>query len=307
MKWSHVAEYGLVRCGAWALTRLPYQFSLAAGRGLGRAIAWLVPRRAAIVMENLRRAFPSDTAEQLSRVAREHFEHLGMSAVEFAWLSTRRRSRVLDRVSIEGQAHYESAKRQGRGTIVITSHFGNWEVLGAAFPRLEPDCSAIVFPQSNALTNRFIDRARTRNGIALIPTGLATRRIFTALRRGGAVLFVSDQDAGGGGIFVDFFGQPASTAKGPILMSLRTGAPVVMALTIREPNGHHRLVLTPPLEWTRTGDESRDVLAGTQRWTRDLEEWIRRYPPLWFWVHRRWKSKPEDRVAESEPETVHAG
>jgi KDO2-lipid IV(A) lauroyltransferase len=129
-----------------------------------------------------------------------------------------------------------------------------------------------------------------------IPRGAALRGILKALREKKFVAILADQDAGSNGIFVDFLGRPASTGRGPAAFVLKTQAPIVFCVAIREPNGRHRVEAESlTFDLSQNGpalSEEEKLKFVTQAWTRVLEKYIRQYPDHWFWMHRRWKTKP---------------
>lgn len=290
MKLAHKLEYVLFRVMAVGVTALPYRTGLRVGAALGRGMFRTDRRHREIVLRNLQMAFPEKSRGWHWDMARRHFEHLVRSVVEFMWLA-KNRQRVLSRITFEGHDHLERAKRAGKGIVLLLPHLGNWEIVGAMYPTMIKTAT-IAFPQSNSLMNDYVDGVREAGGLEVIPTGVAIRRVLEVLRQGYLVGFLADQDAGLGGIFVDFFGRPTCTAKGPAAFALKTGAPIHVTIIRRDEQGNHHMKIHAEIPLERTGDQERDIRVNTQRWSAIVEEEIRKCPEQWFWVHRRWKSVP---------------
>lgn len=178
------------------------------------------------------------------------------------------------------------------GVVIISPHFGNWELVGSVCASFAPSM-AIVFPQSNPYTDRLINQVRNSNNIQTVNTGISVKEVLKAIKNGVNIGFLADQNAGDNGIFVDFMGRPASTAKGPIAIALKTGASVIMTFMIREKDDTHCMIITEEIKLEKTGDLEKDIVTNTKKWTAILEDYVKRYPDHWFWVHRRWKTQPK--------------
>ena len=133
----------------------------------------------------------------------------------------------------------------------------------------------------------------TTGGLKIIRKRRATKYVLKALRDNYIVGFIADQNAGREGVFVEFFGKLASTARGPVAIALKTGAPLILSFDIRLPNDQHRLIITEPMELTVTGDLDKDVACNTAKLRSEFEKQIRRYPCQWMWQHDRWKTRPD--------------
>jgi KDO2-lipid IV(A) lauroyltransferase len=151
----------------------------------------------------------------------------------------------------------------------------------------------VVGEQRNRLVEALMDRVRRSRGLSILSAERDLRGLMGALRRREFVAIAGDQDAGRDGIFIDFLGRPASTAVGPVRLARRFGVPILMGFALRRQDGGMRLELQPPIVVPQDGDESEVVLKYTRSWSATLEEYVRRYPDQWFWMHRRWKTRPE--------------
>jgi len=200
---------------------------------------------------------------------------------------------IAQRTEVTGFSSLTTAFQDGRGAVVASGHIGNWEVAGAAVASRGIQTDVVARGQRNRLFDEDINGTRRNFGLRVVPQSSATKGILRALRQGRVAGLVSDQDAGANGLFVDFFGWPASTARGPALFAVRTGAPLYLGLFVREPGFPQRYVGTFELiETERTGDRDADVEALVAAYTRKLEEAVRRHPEQYFWYHRRWKTRP---------------
>ncbi len=276
------------------LAYLPWRVGLWMGRRLGDLACWVMPGRRAVARENLERAFGRErNGRELDRLCRESFRHLGMTLVEACTFFFRPPSVLLSRVDVEGLDHLKAAAAHGRGILLLTAHLGNWELLAAAHARTGYAASVVVRPLDSAVLDRVVTRFRERGGVEVIPKRRALRGVRDALRRGRMVGILLDQNASRReGVFVPFFGEPASTSKSLALLALWSGAPVVPVFIQRETVGSHRVTIEPALPPPATGDREEDVAAFTAAFSRVVESRIRQSPEQWFWMHRRWRTRP---------------
>lgn len=279
---------------AWILAHLPSSLGLAAGRRLGDVLWWALPRRRAVALDNLERSFGGERSPaELRRLGRRSFQHVGMNAVEVCRYFLRPTHVMLSRVRVEGREQLEAAAAHGRGVLILTAHFGNWELLAAAHGLTELPLSIVTRPLDHPLLDDLAARFRRRSGAELIVKRQAVREVLTALRRKRMVGILLDQNATRAeGVFVPFFGSLACTSKGLALLALRTGAPVVPVFLRREPDGRHCMdvgaALPPP--------EDGLVTTYTTTFNRVLEAAIRRAPEQWLWMHDRWRTRPREAV-----------
>ena len=279
----------LLARGAMAgLRGLSWERARAAGERLGDAVRGLGLRRR-VAQENLALAFPLWSAAERERVLREHYRELGRVVAEYAHLDRLARA-PLGEVLVETAGIEALEPLRSRGAILMSGHFSNFELMGAMVARLNP-VDFLVKPLSNVGVERFIARRRAEAGVGCISTSEGQRGIYQALAAGRWVAILADQDASQRGLFVPFFGRPASTAAGPARLSLKSGAPIVMGFAVRRPDGRFDLQIEGPLELAEP--ETPDaVLRLTAHHVAVLEARVRARPELWFWLHRRWKTRP---------------
>jgi KDO2-lipid IV(A) lauroyltransferase len=296
---KHWLEYQGVLFLLFLAQTLPLAIMLALGRLLGKLTFSILRIRRRVALENLAHAFPEKPAAELKTIARRSYEKFGMMMLEYLRLPKLSENELRERISFampKEQNPYEQALALGKGAICMTGHFGNWEYMGALVALLQYPMVYLYQEQNNPYVAALIRDTRTKMNMPSIPRGAALRGILKALREKKFVAILADQDAGSNGIFVDFLGRPASTGRGPAAFVLKTQAPIVFCVAIREPNGRHRVeaeLLTFDLSQNGPAlSEEEKLKFVTQAWTRVLEKYIRQYPDHWFWMHRRWKTKP---------------
>jgi len=286
---GHLIEALLLRAAAAGFRATGWQRSLGVGARIGDAARAFGLRRR-VAEDNLARVAPGWDAPERERILREHYRELGRVAAEYARMPELVQAAPGEVVSaIVGLEHLEAATARGRGVILMTGHFGNFELLGAVFGRHHP-LDFVVRPLSNARVDAWLTAQRTAAGVGTLRADQDLRGIYRALRGGRWVAMVADQDARRAGIFVPFLGRPASTAVGPARVALATGAPIVMGFVVRDADGRQRCVLDPPYDPGPAGDGAVERITAWH--TARLEQWVRRVPHAWFWLHKRWKTSP---------------
>lgn len=293
MRWSQRGLAALVGGVGWLAGRLPPRAGHWIGAALGELAYWLLPGRRRVAHANLALAFGAALGPRERRgLARATFRHLGVTVLECCRLFFGPPGRMLERVRVEGVEHVKAALAEGRGVFYFGAHLGNWELLAAAHTLTGFPVSAVVRPLDNPFLEALLARARQRGSIGLIPKRRALRDVRAALARGECVGIMLDQNAGRRGVFVPFFGELASTSRSLAVLALKTGAPAIPAFIHRRPDGSHQVTLEPPIALERTGQLEHDVEIATRRFTETIERHVRAHPEQWFWVHRRWKTRP---------------
>jgi Kdo2-lipid IVA lauroyltransferase/acyltransferase len=276
------------------LGMLPRPLARAAGMGLARVVYLLHVRLRQVGMRNLALAFPEKTEGERARILRGEFASLGRQLAEVCHFPKYTRENVEQVVVYDGLENYEQAHARGKGVLFLTAHFGGWE-LSAFTHSLHGHWMHVV---SRAMDNVYLDRLirqyRTMHGNQTVDKNDFVRGLLAAMKAGEVVGILMDTNmTPPQGIFVDFFGIPACTASGLARIALRTDAAVVPTFTIWDADlGKYRLRFDLAVELARTGDLEADIKANTQRFTSIIEEYVRKYPEQWLWVHRRWKTRP---------------
>ena len=260
---------------------------------VGEALFRLAHEQRGLALENLAQAFGDElTEDDRRRIVRGVFRHFARFAVEFV-IAGRNRVRIVHRIvdgSELGRA-IDRLRKRGKGVILVTAHTGNWELAGIWAASRYP-FNVVARRSYYEPFDRVLHRQRFRLGMQTIYRGDSPRNLLRCLRRNEVLAILADQDLKDvEGVFVDFFGRPAYTPTGPVSLAIRTGAPILMAFVLRK--GKRIGIDTQELELARTGDRKEDLRVNTQRWSRALEEFIRKHPDQWPWFHRRWKTTPE--------------
>lgn len=269
-----------------------------ASRRLG-AIWFAVDRKhRTITIENLTTAFGSQMSpEEIRRLAQDVFFNTIRMIFEYAWYYTVSPIDYSGNFRIKGIENVTRALEKKKGVLVVTAHLGNWELATAFGPMTGLPVTVVYRTIKSAPIDQYILDNRIKTGLKLFPLHNALDAVRQALARGEIIGLLSDQNTGHQkGVFVDFFGRKACTNKGLARLALSTGAPVLPIFFYRE-NGKFTLEIQPELPLIRTGNEETDIVANTQAYTSAIEAIVRRYPEQWFWIHKRWKTRPLDEAA----------
>ncbi|MTI59134.1 MAG: lysophospholipid acyltransferase family protein [Firmicutes bacterium] len=259
------------------------------GIGLGKLIYFLLKSRREVTLANLRRALGSNYSEEgLVSLCKKVYQQMGLTFVEFIMTDNLGKDLIESSIEIEGLNYLKEAYQQGKGVIVYTAHFGNWERLGSVISQLGYPVNAIARTQDNVYFDRKINKIRSSQGINIIPKGISVRKVYKVLKGGELLFILGDQNARKKGWQIDFFGIPASTYPGVVQLARRTGSVILPAFLLREEWGKHRLVIKKPYSISK--DASKDAQQELlQELTGVIEAEIRKKPAQWFWPHRRWK------------------
>lgn len=288
-------EYYGLRGLVAGVRRLPMSQLQRLGRRLGRMWYRLDARHRRVAVENLALAFDGEKSRaEIESLAQKTFEQLGVTAVEVCKLAYMDRHRLVEWVGVEGEQNFWAAHGAGKGVLLLTGHFGNWELMGMLPSALDVPITVVARATDNPAIENELARMRSRFGNRVIHKKEALRETMRELRAGGVVAILIDQNvAEREGVFVEYFGRPACTTPTMALLALKTDARVVPTFCLRTENGTHRVVVEPEVELVRTGDLERDVVVNTQRFTSIIEGYVRRHPDHWLWMHRRWKTRPK--------------
>jgi len=285
----HRLEYCAVM-GARAFVRpLPMGAVLGLGTLLGRAFHAVDRSHRRLALQNLEAAFPARPPRERRDIARDMFGHFGRLLTVLLKFSTMRPDEMLACVEFEGEDRVRTAHAAGRGVLLFTGHFGYWEINALVHALVLHPIAVLARPLDNPLLHDLLERVRGRTGNSVIYRRGAIRRVLRALAANQAVAVLIDQhiqtaDA----VYVDFFNRPAATTSALAALALRTGAPVIPVFALPLPGGRFRMVyehaVPPP-----PADDPDALRDFTQRCTDVLEMYVRRYPGLWLWMHRRWR------------------
>jgi len=275
---------------------LPLNIALWLGRCLGDVAFFMLKIRKKIVLKNLAFAFPGRSSDEIYSIAKDTYRFSGMSFVEFLRFPKLKHKNIDDYVEFDGSEYLDKLIAEKSGAVLIGAHFGNWEIMGAAICQKGYPLDVLAFKQHNEYFNNLIDSYRNLMGIGLIQLKFALRTGLKAIKAGRFVAFLADQDAGRrDGIFVDFFGRPASTNQGPAIFALKSEVPVIMGFCIRGESFSKHKVKLIPVDFHKSGNFEEDVKNFTALYNKITEGFIKKYPAHWFWFHKRWKTQPEEK------------
>jgi len=295
---------------ACLLARLPLGVLDWAGYALAALAFDVVRIRRRITLANLQRAFPEKTPAQRRRIGRASYRHVFLEAVEFARLSRMERGSCLDHVVEVVHEERAGLLREQGGFVISLGHLGNWEFLAHYWAERGFPLATLYKPMHNALLDARFLETRKRSGVEYISTRLAGRelwrRLVGAIRRGAGVGFLIDQDARRQGIFIPFFGHPASTATGAATLALRQGVPIVPVFCFRVAPFQFRIEVGEPIRPPDARRAAAHIEELTRRQVAALESAIRRAPEQYFWLHNRWKTQPRER-RKGDPEPGAGG
>jgi KDO2-lipid IV(A) lauroyltransferase len=296
-RWQNRAEYVVLRGAFGILGAMPLWLALRVGEALAwgvLVVAW--PLRH-IGMTNLGIAFPDKPPAERRRILRSSMMNHGRMAAELAHLPRLSDEELSDMVQFEDETWWREAIGWERptGVLILSGHFGNWELLVFAHGRRGYPVTMVHRTMRNPLIDRWLNKVRGRAGTRLVRKAHAATQVLRALREKQLLVLPFDQNSTRGlGVFVDFFGVPASTNTGVARIGLRAGAPIVPVFMVRQGrHARHRVHVLPIIELESTGDLRADVKRNTARLSAVFEDMVRRFPEQWLWVHKRWKTRPE--------------
>lgn len=289
----HSLEFLLLKILECTLRSLPFRLALRVGAVLGTLFSWVLPVRSRVVRANLYRAFGlSMPRHRLRQLVRRCYRNSAVAAVEFMHLRARSASQIKQQVlRIEGEEYFNQVGGKDGGFIALTGHLGNWEFMGAYFSAEGLRLSVIAKPIHNPFVNEYVNKMRREKGYEVISTDEGMKKIVSRLKTGGIVVFLADQDARKAGIFVEFFGAPASTHTGPALFMTRLQVPILPVFDIRVGLDKHVIIFRPPIYPPQEVDKTEAIRLVTEQHVRILEEMVRHYPDQYFWYHKRWKTQ----------------
>ena len=274
---------------------LPRRAARAMGAGIGAVIWTLLGRLRNVGLRNLELAFPEKTVEERRRILRTLYRTLGWQIAEFCKMSGYTLESASRFIRYDGLENYVKARDKGKGVLVLTGHLGAWELSSFYHSLRGMPMSLVIRRLDNPLVDAYVNGIRCLHGNHVIHKDDFARGLLTAMHNGETVGILMDTNmTPPQGVFVPFFGVDACTASGLARVALRTGAAVLPGFLLWE-ESEKRYVLRfgEELELVRTGNAQEDVLANTALFAKTTEDYIRRYPEQWLWVHRRWKTRPE--------------
>lgn len=271
---------------------IPVSFTLWIGRRFGSIAFFFNKRRRLVAYANLKAAFAREKSPQeLRATTKRVYQNVVQTFMEVLNLTKVNRKYVDKYIEVVNMERIRDAAKSGRGTILLTAHFGDWEMSSLVSSVVGFPIMVLVREQKMKRLNELLNRLRESNGCKVIRKGMDVKNIIKALRENNIVGILADQDAGRNGMFVNFFGRPTSSHSGTMQIAKHTDSIVLPNFIVRTHGPYHKVYLEKYIDFreTRSSDDIRDNL---QRYMSLLEEYVRKYPDQWLWLHKRWKSTP---------------
>jgi len=277
-----------------AMRALPHTSFAAAGRighGFGRLVGMLDARHRQVANRNLAAAFPHATAAERKALGRAAFAQAGRTIFEMLWSNQLTHDDIHEVGVVDGYENMEAALQQGRGALLASGHFGNWELMGVVFGLVGMPLHVIARRLADADLEKALVTLRTRTGNQVISKDGAVRGALRALRQGDVVAVMIDLNTvPSQATFVPFFDKLAATSRLLAQLHQRTGAPIVPSFAVPE-GGKYRFVIEPAIELgDLPAEESLELVTAAA--TARLEEHVREHPEAWLWIHDRWRTRP---------------
>jgi len=289
-----LARIGLRIC-SFIVKILPQKFLYGFAKAVASLAFVFAIKQKKIALESLNIAFGKEKSpKEIEKIAKDCFTYMAKSAVELMFFFDKPHI-LKSKVEISGKAFLDQALESGRGVILVSAHFGNFPLLLGRLAVEGYKAGGIMRPMRDEKVEKIFLEKREKFGVKTIysqPRNECVNNTITSLRNNELVFIPIDQNFGTGGVFVNFFGQQAATATGPVILAQRTKAAIVPCFIIRLANDTHRIIFEPEMKLAEDSDQRKAILMNIQRLTGIIETYIRKYPAEWGWIHRRWKSKP---------------
>ena len=274
---------------------LPSSWLYGFAQGLAKIGYSVARKQRKIALESLAIAFgQGKTNQEIGRIAENSFTFMAKSGVEMIFLMDRPRL-LKERVQMVGEQNLQAALSKGKGVILVSAHFGNFPLMMSKLSLEGYKIAGIMRPMRDSRVEKFFVLKRQRLKIKIIysqPRKACVENTIRSLRNNELVFIPLDQNFGTGGVFVNFFGRQAATATGPVVLARRTKATIIPCFILRQKDDTHKIIFEPPLNLEKSTTDEDTVLINIQRLTDIIESYIRKYPAHWGWIHRRWKSRP---------------
>jgi KDO2-lipid IV(A) lauroyltransferase len=285
--------YYLLKTAGFISLLFPIKTNRFLGRRMGECAFFLASAQRRKAIDNLRLAFGSEkSGREIRSIARGVFRNLGENLFE-TLNSSKFTARNIDRyIKIKGLGIVEKALSQKRGFIVLSAHFGNWELLAGYFGLKKYPVNVLARRLRYEKYDKWVNGLRSGMGVNVVMRDESAKTILKLLKDGQSIAILADQDISSlDGVFVDFFGRQAFTPTAPVMLALATAVPIIPMFIVREKDGH-TIYVEEPLELDITGNKDADIKVNTQKWSKVIESYIRKYPSQWVWIHERWKTEP---------------
>ena len=287
--------YGLALFGRFLFRNLPPSVGIAFGAWIGKSLFWVLKKEREKTLRHLTLAFGSEkSSKEILKIGESVFQNLGKTAAELIYLPKVTPKTIDEWVSFEGLSKLDAVLKKGKGGIILVAHFGNWELLAKALSLKGYGGTIIIRKVYDENLDRLLNEIRQTEGIRYLYRDESPKEMLKTLHQNQFLGILADQDIDSvDGIFVPFFGKEAYTPVAPARFSMATGAPIIPCFMLRN-SRHHTLVVEDPLSPPSGLEKEEAANRLTREWMAVTESYIRRYPDHWVWMHRRWKTRPQD-------------
>lgn len=287
-------EYYGVRLLLGIVGAFPYRVSLQIGECIGILFFHAFSGLRKTALRNLELAFPANSSDKNRKLARETYRSLGRHIGFFSHFPKFEKADIRELIEVRGKDKYFEARKEGRGILFFTGHFGSWEVFNLLAPAFEEEMNILVRRLDNERVEKYVDSLRTKFGSVTLGKRGALRQLYRLLENGKTLGILADLNAQHrDGVFVDFFGIPAATTKSIAKLVIKTQPFLFPAFAVWDKDAkRYRVHVEDPIEYELTGDKEADILSITKKFTKSVEDWVRRHPEQWLWTHKRWKTRP---------------
>ncbi len=292
-KFQNYVEFYALKGVMFFIYLFPRSLAQKTGQFFAVFMYYFIPIRKKHVISMLTISFPEKTKEEVLEIAKNVYKNFMNVMIDIMFFP-KMSDEEIKNLMVFDDTIIEKAYNQKKGSILMSAHFGNWELTALSFSKRYP-MSVIVAKQSNGLVDKMMNDIRTKQGFNTIykdNAGQAFKSVIKALKENHFVAILSDQDAGKQGVFVPFLGRLASTPKGAALFALRAQCPIVTAFGVRQKDGT-MLMKVGEIPLPNTGDQEKDVEIICAAYSKQLEDQVRAHPEQWFWFHRKWKTRQE--------------
>ena len=284
MNFTHKITYHFLSFISNLVTKLSLRTQIIISQHIASVLYYYIPKRKNVAIKNIQTAFPKCSDIWVANTLKKCYKFFAYNFIQFLALP---KSTDSIKIQINGQTALDNAIEQGKGVILISSHFGPWEILGHWLGVNNYQLRGVAHKQKNKGANRFFEEKRQLSGIKHIYRKVGVDVLYNILEEKKILGLVSDQDAKNKGIFINFFNKPASTHKGAAIFHLNTNAPMIYGICIQTGFQEYKIELIPI---TSVKNTMEDI---TQEYTLTLERIIQKYPEQYFWFHNRWKTNPK--------------
>ncbi|MDD5465115.1 MAG: lysophospholipid acyltransferase family protein [Candidatus Omnitrophica bacterium] len=281
-------NYYIYRFGQFIALILPIKIVYAIAVFLADLHYFFAFRDRRFVKANLRVIFPERPDKELRKISKQVFRNFAKYLVDFFRFEKLNLGYIDRNIKLENMHYFDQALAKGRGAVVLTAHLGNWELGGVVIALLGYPFWVVALPHKNKKVDIFFNTQRNRKGVKVVSMGKAVRSCLSEIRNNHMVALVGDRDFTEKGITIDFFGKPTHFPEGPAALSLMTGASIIPGFMLRNPDDSFTLRIEKPVEFSPTGDKTKDLAGLVAVYKNIFEDYIRRYPEQWYVFRRFW-------------------